>query len=243
MQHYNENLRKKILNFYCIYKHGDIRSEELLDNCIESGKKFNYEIFPFKGVYGDEIDKQVVTLNLYKNKSGIRKMQSRGVVGCFISHFLLWKKCFEINKPLGVLEYDAEFINSLPENFLELFEDYLNLDFTRHCYYNKDINLYREKLTVQQHGVDIKQLSETAVTSGKNSFKYINNNHIKGAFGYVIKPSGAEKLIRATEEFGMLPADIQPNLKYCQLYYANPSIVRLSEKSLLNKHSHTKKER
>ena len=72
-------------------------------------------------------------------------------------------------------------------------------------------------------------------------FKYINNNHIKGAFGYIIKPSGAKKLIEATKKYGILPADVQPNLLYCNMHYANPSIVMLNPKGISNRFggSHT----
>ena len=32
---------------------------------------------------------------------------SQGEVGCFLSHYLLWKKCIDLNEPILVLEDDA----------------------------------------------------------------------------------------------------------------------------------------
>ena len=32
---------------------------------------------------------------------------SQGEVGCFLSHYLLWKKCIDLNEPILILEDDA----------------------------------------------------------------------------------------------------------------------------------------
>lgn len=37
------------------------------------------------------------------------------VACCFASHYLLWKKCIELNEPILILEHDAIFIDEFPE--------------------------------------------------------------------------------------------------------------------------------
>lgn len=228
------------LNFYCIYKKNDARSENLLEQCIKSAQKFNLIVKPFEGIYKN-IKNIIEEKNLKINPLGQHKIKTDGVLGCFLSHYELWNLCIIKNKPIGVLEYDAKFINPLPNQFLHLFNDYLNLDFNRHLYLDNSIN-YQDICENDNREFSIKKLEESNIESKiKKPFKYINNNHIKGAFGYVIKPAGAKLLIDASLTYGILPADIQPNLYYCQMYYTIPSIVMLNPQTLnqRSKNSHT----
>ena len=99
----------------------------------------------------------------------------------------------------------------------------------------------RKKIELEKNNIiEVKPLQEQT-KSLKHHFKYINANHIKGAFGYIIKPSGAKKLIEATKKYGILPADVQPNLLYCNMNYTTPSIVMLNPKGISNRFggSHT----
>lgn len=230
-----------MIDFFCIYKSGDPRSENLLKQTIDSAKKFSINVIPFDGIYRD-LD---LTLNKNKlkiNPLGANKIRTNGVVGCFLSHYNLWNKCIELNTSIGILEYDAVFIKALPPNILETFDHYLNLDYSRHLYLDSDTFEYKNFVLTDFRKTEVCQLEETNIDSKtKKPFKYINNNHIKGAFGYIIKPEGARLLIKASKEQGILPADIQPNLLYCNVHYITPSVVMLNPESLINrvKHSHT----
>lgn len=37
------------------------------------------------------------------------------VGACFASHYLLWKKCIELNEPILILEHDAIFVDNIPD--------------------------------------------------------------------------------------------------------------------------------
>ena len=224
-----------MIDFYCIHKKDDKDSQEPLNDAINSGKKFGINVIPYAGIYSN-IDDIISRENLFVNSAGSHKVTRRGkgVLGCFLSHYFLWKKCIEQNTPIGVLEYDAIFIKELPKNILDKFDDYLNLDYTRHTHlglstsgveYLKQIDLEKNNI------IEVKSLEESK-RSPRHHFKYINNNHIKGAFGYIIKPVGAKKLIDATVTHGILPADVQPNLLYCDIKYTTPSIVMLNPKGI-----------
>jgi GR25 family glycosyltransferase involved in LPS biosynthesis len=163
-----------------------------------------------------------------------------------LSHYFLWKKCIETNTPIGVLEYDAVFIKPLPLNILDSFNDYLNLDYIRHTHLKSSNDDYLQQIELEKNNtVRFESLRENLKAKNKNTIKYINRNHIKGAFGYIIKPNGALKLINATKKYGILPADIQPNLAYCEISYTTPSIVMLNPKGLNNRssQSHTNHDR
>ena len=234
-----------MIDFYCIHKQGDDATQDPLNDAIQSGKQHNINVIPYNGVY-ENIDGILEKEKLFVNKAGAHKITRRGkgVLGCFLSHYFLWKMSAERNIPIGVLEYDAVFVKPLPANILSTFDDYLNLDYTRHTHLGLASNgsEYLKQIDLEKDNeLEIKSLVENTKTKHKHHFKYINNNHIKGAFGYIIKPSGASKLINATIEHGILPADVQPNLLYCDIKYTAPSIVMLNPKGLSNRYggSHT----
>lgn len=233
-----------MIDFYCIHKEGDKETQDPLDNAIESGKEYGINVIPYAGVY-ENIDDIINQENLFVNPAGAHKIYRRGkgVLGCFLSHYFLWKMSVERNISVGVLEYDAIFIKKLPNNILTTFDDYLNLDYTRHTHLGlaSDGSEYLKQIEAEKNNtLEIKSLVEGS-RSPKHHFKYINNNHIKGAFGYIIKPAGAGKLIQATKDNGILPADVQPNLMYCDMKYTSPSVVMLNPKGLSNRYggSHT----
>jgi GR25 family glycosyltransferase involved in LPS biosynthesis len=233
-----------MINFYCIHKEGHADLEAPLNDAIISGKTYGINVIPHPGVYSN-INKIIKKENLFVNPEGKHKVDRRGkgVLGCFLSHYSLWKKCVKNNIPIGVLEYDAIFIRELPKDILEKFDDYLNLDYTRHNYLNlsrSGIEYINQIELEKKNPVIVKKLEEKK-KNVNHQFKYINNNHIKGAFGYIIKPTGAQKLINATKSNGILPADIQPNLLYCDMNYVTPSIVMLNPKGIENRFgaSHT----
>jgi glycosyl transferase family 25 len=230
-----------MVDFFCIYKKDDSRSEAFLAQTTDSAKKFLINVIPFEGVYTN-LDKQLKKHELKINPLGEHKIKTNGVIGCFLSHFKLWNKCLELNRPIGILEYDAVFVRPLPNNILDNFTHYLNLDFSRHLYLDSKEVDYTDFVLNDTRAISIEPLKETNVESKiRKPFKYINNNHIKGAFGYIIKPEGARRLVDASLNYGILPADIQPNLMYCHMHYIVPSVVMLNEQSLIDrvKYSHT----
>jgi len=225
---------------FVIVKEGDETSNQLAEECIASGADHGFNIEKFSGVY-DNIDQLFETNKLFVNPDGNKKVRTNGVKGCFLSHFSLWKKCVELNETIAVFEYDALVINTLPKNIVKKFDDYLNLDYARHLYLNEDVEKYKSELISSDEILTYK-FSEN-IDSDKRSFKYINRNHIRGAYGYLITPNGASKLINAARTEGMLPADVLPNMKYINLHYTTPSVVRLNPKMLenLTTWSHTKR--
>jgi glycosyl transferase family 25 len=209
-----------------------------LDKCIESAKEFNYNVIPYPGIY-DSIDELVDKENIVICNDLLHKVKTKGVVGCFLSHYYLWKKCVDLDVPIGILEYDVVFLNQLPNNMLDLFEDYCNLDINRHRYFKQGKDVYSNNLT-KTNKITVEALNENLSTNN-SLFSYVDKNHISGAHGYIIKPSGAKKLLDFTKTRGMMPADIHINLKSCNMHYTSESIVYLhSARSFLPKFSHTK---
>jgi len=82
-------------------------SESQLQDCLNSAKKYNWNVEIFWGINGNTL-----TTDSW-NEIGVTPllnkptMHRKGTWGCFFSHWLLWKKCIELNDPIIILEHDA----------------------------------------------------------------------------------------------------------------------------------------
>ncbi len=222
---------------FVIYKEGDVFSTELANECIISAKNFDITVEKYPGVYND-IENKFIQEKLFVNADCNGRIDKLGVKGCLLSHWYLWKLCIEIDQPLFIFEHDALMINPLPDNVLNLFEDYLNLDYNRKIY-RKNLKGYHEELSNLKVGqIDV---IEMEIKSGAG-FKFINRNHIVGAHGYIIKPEGAKKIINGLLTDGAIPADMAPNSKYVNMHHATQTVVRVNPKMTeqMAKLSHTR---
>jgi GR25 family glycosyltransferase involved in LPS biosynthesis len=72
------------------------------NDCFESAAKHYWNVEIFWGVNGrnlTEKDWEEIQVKPITDRPGQR--------GCWFSHFLLWKKCLELDEPIIVLEHDA----------------------------------------------------------------------------------------------------------------------------------------
>jgi glycosyl transferase family 25 len=87
-------------------------SERQLQDCLDSAEKFNWDIEVFWGVNGNTLTEESwkqIGVNPLLNKP---TMLRKGTWGCFFSHWVLWNRCLELNKPIIVLEHDAVIMES-----------------------------------------------------------------------------------------------------------------------------------
>jgi GR25 family glycosyltransferase involved in LPS biosynthesis len=113
-----------------------------------------------------------------------KKMLRPGVVGCFYSHYRLWKKCVELNEPIFIFEDDVIFVRS-----------YHNIDFEEILIVALGKDTYRGKY--------IEEFNNPPDESYAMPFY---RTSMPGAVGYGITPQAAKKLL---EEYTntYLPAD------------------------------------
>ncbi|EJN6959563.1 glycosyltransferase family 25 protein [Photobacterium damselae] len=106
------------------------------------------------------------------------KSLSKGQLGCYASHYLLWQKCVELNKPIIILEDDALIY---PEPFLDIIENADKLAERFEC-----IRLFDNKRKTFRHAVEY-PLPHTAVHK-------FSKGHMS-ATGYFLTPTGAKKFL------------------------------------------------
>lgn len=151
-----------------------------------------------------------------------RKMKKGrlGVVGCFFSHYYLWLECMQTNTPLVILEHDGYMLKPLPADILDTFEDVLKLD---RC--DPFSNSYNKKLDTESTMTF--SVEKYTNLENKNPVKIGTGNYFKGAYAYIIKPSGAKKIIRHIRQNGHVPADQQIGDWIVDTRTTIPSLARL----------------
>jgi glycosyl transferase family 25 len=193
-------------------------SEKYAAECVEQAAKFGIEVQYFDAINGLEYQSHLAKLNIhpkYKFKKG-----RAGVYGCFLSHYYLWRQCVTDNVSYCILEHDGYFVKPLSADILDHFSDVLKLDgldpYSKHYQdeleNEKDLNLTYKKY----HN-----------PSAKFLHKNETGNYMKGAYGYIIKPHAAKKIVDWIAVNGFVPADQQIGDLLVNIAVTIPSVVRL----------------
>ena len=181
--------------------------------CISSAERYGenkgMEIFP--GVWKE--DSQAFFLDhglTFSSTPGHEKLfDVKAEMGCFASHYLLWKKCVELGEPILILEDDVEFRAPVPPlRFKEI------------------IHLGRPCL---QQGV--KALDAMA---NKHQEVYNPFSILLGAFAYAITPLAARKLVDAAHKMVATPADtfMRAGMFDILFYLPHPITTKLKHSSI-----------
>lgn len=201
------------MNAFVIYVKGNKISEKGADVCISSSKKVenDFEIQLYEGVtpqmakpvmignglvwkypwQGQETD---LKTGLIKSAYATKNPENR--IACFLSHWLLWKECIKLDKPILILEHDSTFIQKVNyEAILKSNYDIIGINSpasaTRRAHKFHDI-VQSKPAWIQP----VPDIDEFNVPQG-----------LAGNSAYIIKPTGAKNLIDATKEHGMWPND------------------------------------
>jgi len=199
-------------------------SETHAKQCVEQAAKFDIVVDYFDAIHGSEylnhLDKLKI-LPKYKFKKN-----RIGVYGCFLSHYYLWKQCVEDNIPYTILEHDGYFINPMPDDVLEHFTDVLKLD---------NLDPYSKNYNEEIESASLNKINYINYNNPnpKNSFdklgvsKHGTGNYMSGAYGYIIKPHAAKKIIDWIAINGFVPADQQIGNSIVDIQVTIPTVVRL----------------
>lgn len=92
-------------------------SLEASERCIDSAKKFGYDVEVFPAITPandprDIFEKEGLPIKKFENNEYSR---TEPTMSCFLSHYFLWKKAIDSDVPTLILEHDAVFKSTLPE--------------------------------------------------------------------------------------------------------------------------------
>ncbi len=129
----------------------------------------------------------------------IGKLSRPGVVGCFYSHYALWKKCVELNEPIMIFEDDVKFYRGWhPVDF----QGVLILSLGKSSFLSEPNKTYLENPHGTPRAVPWKNFS------------------MPGASGYAITPDAALGLIKFYRPY-WYPADNAINQYITPMYIHN----------------------
>jgi len=183
-------------------------------------QSINIDAELFEGTYGSDAEKifadegrevhGISFKGVEIDERSIAKAKRPGVMGCFYSHYRLWKKCVELNETICIFEDDVKIVRPLvPVKF----EDILI------------VVLGARKNRKYQHYL----LSPEGKAKAEEYF----NASMPGTPGYMITPQGAKKLLDAYQKT-FLPSDNAINKSVVDIKIHNYLIgeANLEKKSL-----------
>jgi len=178
------------------------------DRCIKSS---NIPIEKFEAINPDNAEKLLRDYGIqwnypwkgeeYDIKAGLKKNAYNTAdplkrIACFLSHYTLWKKSIELNEPIMVLEHDAIFMKPFDETaFIKAECDIISINDPRGA--TRKALDYHEKLQKNPKVIQrVPTIDDLMIPQG-----------LPGNSAYIIKPSGAKKMIDLVKEFGAWPND------------------------------------
>ena len=203
---------------------GHEHSENMARQCQEQAEKFGISAELFDGINGHDVYKHYVSTGVPRPKKRLKKGRE-GVLGCFFSHYYLWKKCSKDNVPYLILEHDGYMLRPITDDILNGFDDVLKLD---GC--DPFGPTYNDAIAEGLEQSEIK-IEKYWNNNAKNPMKIGTGNYFKGAYAYILKPQGANKLIdfihKNENGFGHRTADQQIGDLVLKTQVTVPSLARL----------------
>ena len=128
-------------------------------------------------------------------------------IACFMSHYNLWLKCITDDKPIMILEHDALFTNKFEYSKIEdrFKGDILALNSPLGA--TRRASLYRDKIREIVAKKSKKPKDNISIVLVPWIDDKIVPQGLPGNSAYIIKPTGAKKLIELTAEHGIWPND------------------------------------
>ena len=117
-------------------------------------------------------------------------------MSCAMSHYYLWKECYQSKLPYLILEHDSIFIKRLDYDYvLDSNYDIVGINDPRRAT-RRSGEYYK---WIQERPEDVQPIPTVD--------DYNIPQGLAGNSAYIIKPEGAKKMIDAVKEYGMWPND------------------------------------
>ena len=199
---------------FVIYQDRIDMSVKFAQEAVAEAEKFGVDLRGWIGCDGTKDQHKFQEYGIKKFlQDKIEKLP--GVQGCFLSHYEIWKKCAGQDETFLICEHDGIFIRALPIDIENHFDHVLNLDPYDH--FNES---YNEKV---EKSLTLPINYQPAETKSKDKA----GGYLPGAYGYLIKPEGARRLIKFALDKGALPTDKHIGVDVIDLKTTTVPIIRL----------------
>ena len=186
-----------------------------VDNVWQTFIDSNFNILDIKHFGGGMIDAEIAT---------------------FFSHYNLWLKCIELNKPILILEHDAIITDNIDLSILKNFKgDLLNLgkpNWGSFSHGKFTSNWITKKNGIHKRLICKEKHNTYQVWHEEKGLCHCDTMWLFGAHAYLLNPSGAVKLVEATK-LGILPADVYIRTDLLDIYDYLPHPIKQNEEFTL----------
>lgn len=198
----NSNMR-----IVCVHTAQQPKSVEIARRCVQSGRKFNYDVELFPAVYWKDLNKVHAELGLKQKYKPVPKTNQTTKTTCpaarmanGTTHYMLYRWSVENNKPICILEHDAVFVGEIPdaiENGVIQISSHRDGQSTRdHWYRCNRANKMRKYQPDFEFTWDPRRGVIRHPLTGMN-----------GTSGYIIHPGAAAKMVSYIQDDGIAYAD------------------------------------
>ena len=202
---------------------GHSESEKAAKRCVESfdhhaGKNPSFgPIELFDAVTPNEINKLMAVHSLHWNYPWIKKEYCEKTdvfkvpykttnidakIACALSHYLLWHRSYQNNETLLILEHDAEFIHSIPENIGEIIDQssfsFIGVNDPRGA--TRKSNVFHQSIIKESSFGDQMKIIKCPWVEPDDRE---NIQGLAGGSAYIVKPEGAVELLDNIDELGL----------------------------------------
>lgn len=182
-------------------------SKTLSEEAYSEAQRLGYNVEFFEGIQDSkQIASLFLTNNLIVNKDGDID-RNRGTQGCFASHYTLWKQCYETGESLIIMEHDGYPIRN-PHHLVDQVEHACHLDY--HIPFNSSNGDESEEHFHYYDRMVYEKDDDGVESYPNNNFygsKSITGSFFRGAYAYILKPKGAERILNFIAEHGVFQAD------------------------------------
>ena len=190
---------------YIIYIQGHEDSEKFSDRCVQSiiDTKSDLTVEKFPAITPSNMWKIKYTWPLRKKlkcpKTGLilsayKTYDNNKRIAAAQSHYMLWRKCVTLNRPIMILEHDAFFIKKFDSAILEWWpgEGAVSIN-----------NPIGATFSAKEY--------DAKLTNGINEVPWLTGNDVPqglpGHSAYVIYPEAAKQVMKLQDEIGWWPND------------------------------------
>lgn len=195
--------------FDCFVINLDRRSDRLEKFCKMNGDKINF--VRTKAIDGRELEfKQNICINdkpiiseIISDKFSNLKI---GEIGCFLSHYFLWKKISQLEKPCIIFEDDVILCNDFNTKLNRMFKEGLPNDF--HLLY---LGVWQNFENDYFYRTYIKNNKDSLINN--HFFRFNSDNNLTGcdfyAYAYIVSPKSCKLLCEHVEKntYKLYPVD------------------------------------
>jgi len=222
---------------FVIYVEGHKASESYMKYCMESCKRYGWDVEPIKGVTPETLDSydDIPTAEgsraaafFKEDKNGIYRTKK----SCFNNHIRVWKKCIELNEPVAFIEQDSDCIRPWKNN---IFDELLILNIE--SAFKQQVFKHLSSLGYNNcWKLGINDYNDSPIPYRHPNKTWKNSLMIPGTAAYAINPKGAKKLLSAVKKHGWEQSDFFINTHNVHIQYIVPEYFTFTLKNLNMSH-------